>query len=133
MGRKWPRECNAMIAEVKSIDLIDHENWAYWPDDIEDFCVASEAMIGPLGEDGAEIFSFEVCTPKWFAKNRLGSAAFARNIVFVSEYDEQAVKDLVYEIARKADGSSWNEVANKLSRYLRWEFEDYQAPDPPFV
>ena len=133
MGRKWPRECNAMIAEVKSIDLIDHENWAYWPDDIEDFCVAAEAMIGPLGEDGAEILSFEVCTPKWFAKNRLGSAAFARNIVFVSEYDEQAVKDLVYEIARKADGSSWNEVANKLSRYLRWEFEDYQAPDPPFV
>lgn len=126
MGLKWPRECDTMIAAVKSINLIDYENWAYWPDDVEDFCVAAEAMIGPREEESADIFSFEVCTPKWFSKNRLESATFARHIVFVSEYDEQAVKSLIADIVAKTTGNTWVEVAGKLSRYLLWEFEDYQ-------
>nr|WP_248305848.1 immunity 8 family protein [Devosia sp. MC1541] len=116
-----------MIATVKSIDLIDHENWAYWPDDVEDFCVAAEAMIGPDGEDGADIFSFEVCTPKWFYKNRLNSAAFARHVVFVSAYDEKAVQNLVVDTVANITGGTWSEIAEKLSRHFRWEYEDYRS------
>lgn len=116
-----------MIATMKSIDLIDHEHWAYWPDDVEDFCVAAEAVIGPDGEDGADIFSFKVCTPKWFYKNRLNSAAFARHVVFVSAYDEKAVQTSWSTQWRISPGGTWSEIAEKLSRYFRWEYEDYQS------
>lgn len=114
-----------MIGKVKSIDLIDHDNWAYWPEDPLNFCVAVEAMIGPAEEDGAEIFSFEVCTPMWFTENRLKSATFIRHIVFVQEYDEDEIKHLIYRLVAETPGSSWTEIAVKLSRFMRWEFEDY--------
>lgn len=116
-----------MIASVKSIDLIDYENWGFWPDDTEDFCVAAEAMIGLEESDGADIFSFDVCTPEWFRKNRLEKAAFGRSIIFVNEYDEESIKRLVIEIVRQTNGANWAEIASKLCRYMRWEFEDYQS------
>ncbi|TQX86053.1 MULTISPECIES: Imm8 family immunity protein [Rhizobium] len=119
-----------MIATAKSIELIDYENWNYWPDDVKNFCAAAEAMIGPVENDGAEIFSFEICTPKWFAENRLAKATFTRGIVFVPEYDEQAVKMIIADLVAKTSGDTWGEIAEKLSRYLRWEFEDYQRGPP---
>ncbi|MGL3609080.1 Imm8 family immunity protein [Rhizobium sp. G187] len=116
-----------MIAEVKSIELIDYENWIYWPDDIEKFCVAAEAMIGPVGEEGADIFSFEICTPKWFEEERNEKAAFARAVVFLRTYDELAAKTIIRKLVDTTSGDTWIEIAQKLNRYLRWEFEDYKA------
>lgn len=114
-----------MKASVKSIDLVDHENWAYWPDDVENFCIAAEALIGPIEEEGADIFSFEICTPKWFAANTNRVTGFARAIIFVPEYDEQTIKAVVTDLVARTSGSTWVEIGEKLSRYLRWEFEDY--------
>ena len=123
---KIEKEYSVMIAVVKSIELIDYESWVYRPDDIENFGIAAEAMIGPIDEEGADIFSFEICTPRWFAKNKLGSAAFARHVVFVPIYDEQAIKHLVVDTVRRTTGNTWGEIAEKLSRYFLWEFEDYK-------
>lgn len=115
-----------MKAEIRSIDLIDYDNWAYWPDDTDDFYVAAEALIGPKDSEGAEIFSFEICSPKWFSRHRANSAIFVRHMIFMNEYDEQAVKNAVVELVKNASGDTWTEVAEKLSRYMFWEFEDYQ-------
>lgn len=114
-----------MKASVKSIDLIDHENWAYWPDDEESFCVAAEALIGPIEEEGGDIFSFEICTAKWFFTNKNRVTGFARAIIFVPEYDEQTIRKTVTGLVARTSGSTWVEIGTKLSRYLRWEFEDY--------
>lgn len=115
-----------MKAIVRSVHLIDHENWDYWPDDPFEFCVAAEAMIGPQSENGTEIFSFEVCSPRWFERHRGDKGMFVRHVLLVNEYDEQIIKNAVTDIVEKASGATWRQVATKLARYMFWEFEDYE-------
>lgn len=125
-----------MRAVIRWIDLTDHQNWSYWPDDTENFCVAVQALIGPEDGLGEEIFQFEACSPKWFAENRVchpifaSSPVFARHIVFMNEYDEDELKKSVSVLVEKTTGKSWHEVAEKLSRYMHWEFEDYKPYIP---
>ena len=115
-----------MRAKIESIDLIDHENWAYFPDDMSNFCVAAEALIGPEDDQGAEIFGFEVCTPIWFSENLGDGPLFLRHVILINEYNEQEIKRIVESLVERTFGNSWHEIAEKLSRYMRWEFEDYQ-------
>ena len=116
-----------MKASIKSIDLIDYDSWGYWPDDIEDFCVAAEALIGLEEGKGADIFSFDICTPKWFGQNILRDIAFARGTLFVRQYDEQLIKKHIFEIVQTVEGQSWQEIVEKLSLFMRWEYEDYRV------
>lgn len=116
-----------MKAEIVSVDLIDYENWAYWPDDPTNFCVAAEALLRSEGGQGFEIFSFEVCTPRWLVEHGGQNPRFIRHVVLMTEYDEQLIKNLVRDLVEKTTGDTWSEVAEKLSRYMFWEFEDYES------
>ena len=116
-----------MKAEIRSIDLIDYEDWAYWPDDPCNFHVAAEALIGPEGSPGAEIFSFEVCTSRWVILHGEREAHFVRHLILMDEYDENALKSLVRNLVENTTGETWREIAEKLARYMFWEFEDYQT------
>lgn len=116
-----------MRAVVKSVHLINYENWSYSPEVIDCFYLAAEALIGTAESDGSDIFSFEICTPKWYSENVLGAGQFVRHVLFVPEYDEGNIKRIVTELVEKTTGSDWTEIAEKLSRYFFWEFEDYQS------
>lgn len=116
-----------MRGEIKSIHLIDYDDWQYTPDNPLEFCVAAEALIGPEGMEGLEIFSFEICSPQWFAKYRGRGATFIRHMLFVNEYDEEAIKNAVAELVTQFSAETWVELANRLARYMLWEFEDYQS------
>lgn len=115
-----------MKAKIKSIELIDFENWHYYPDDISNFCVSAEAIIGAKGSEGADIFSFQICTPKWLEQNKNGVAVFVRHLLLVSEYDEVLIKQTVADLVSGIAGENWSEIAQKLARHMFWEFEDYQ-------
>jgi len=82
-----------MKAVVKSIELINYENWDYWPYDPTNFCIAAEALIGVQGSDGKEIFSFEVCSPRWLVEHGQEEAYFVRHIILMAEYDEARIKN----------------------------------------
>jgi hypothetical protein len=118
-----------MRGSIKSIELIDHENWSYWPGDPTNFCVAAEVLIGPEDSPGEEIFSFEVCTLRWLAEHGEQKPHFVRHVILMNEYDEEALKSLVRQLVGNTTGETWNEVAEKLARYMFWEFEDYQPYD----
>jgi hypothetical protein len=115
-----------MRGEIKYFSMVGGEFSDYWPDDVTNFCLAADATIGLENEDGGDIFSFEVCTPKWFAQNRSETPIFARHIIFMNEYDEQGFKKIVEDLVARTHGDTWRDVALKLSRYMFWEFEDYQ-------
>jgi hypothetical protein len=56
-----------MRSDVKrwwSEDLPDAKSL---PEDPDDCCVGMHADIGPVGEEGADTFGFEVCTPSALA------------------------------------------------------------------
>lgn len=114
-----------MIASIKSIDLIDHDNWNYCPDDVTDFCVAAEAIIGLEESEGGDIFSFEVCSPTWLERRCRGKANFIRHVLVVNEYEETAIKSAVNDLVRGICGENWAEIAKQLARHMFWEFEDY--------
>lgn len=115
-----------MKAVIKSYSVEGEELDNYWPDDTSDFCIEMDVTVGVQGKEGGDIFSFEVCSPKWFQKNRAQHPAFSRHILFVNEYDDCAIKETIGKLVSEASGETWDDITNILSRFMFWEFEDYE-------
>src|SRR5579871_5036575 len=115
-----------MKIELKSLKLIDHEDWNYRPDNPLEFSVAAEALVGAEGHEGSEIFTFEICSPLWLQRNLKDSPLFVRHVLLINQFDEHMIKRAVSDLVARFSGQTWVEVANKLSRYMYWEFEDYR-------
>ena len=120
----------AVQAELRSLDCTDipDADWEGWrPDDPETFGVEVTAGVGPAGAEGCEWFSFWVCTPGWVAvEERLPKDfAFSRYLL-IRRWDSVLVERAIGDLIRRTRGDSWTEVAAKLSRYAKWEFEDYK-------
>ncbi|NRQ16829.1 hypothetical protein BHMPCIPO_04090 [Ensifer sesbaniae] len=45
----------------------------------------------------------------------------------MKEYDFVALTQLIRDTVSSAQGETWTEIANKLGRFMFWEFEDYEA------
>ena len=91
------------------------------PTDCEVFC---QAIIGPQGEAGEEIFGFIVITPKQIAKSRMPH--WGRGFLVVSEFSWSIVNDALRALLEKVTAESWHEVGTALNRELLWEFDDYR-------
>lgn len=85
-------------------------------------------MFGPEGGRGEESFDILVCTPQWLASEVQSRGAMSgRHLLVVESFDSDEIRAFLQEYANGCAGSSWDEVALKLSRLGRWEFEDYNA------
>jgi hypothetical protein len=116
-------------AEVKSWLSEDFPDGKSSPDDSDDCCVEIQANIGPVGGDGADTFEFTVCTPRGLAR-RLdadGRPYWGRGTLVVGHFSWDAVEAAMHQYVRSVSGEDWAELAAKLSRVMRWEFEDYQS------
>ena len=121
------RGAKAMRAELKSLSSVDVDLATYAPQD-EAFCIEVTAEIGPLGESGAEMFQFQVCSPGWLSlKLESDAIVSGRHRFFMSRYNYEALEAYVLKRVRQAEGADWCSVAEKLGRWGYWEFEDYQA------
>jgi len=69
-----------------------------------------------------------VIAPRWLER-RYSSDGLAggdgRLLVF--GYDWPRIEDYLRKRVATCTGGDWQEVAQKLSRFSRWEFEDYQS------
>lgn len=73
-----------MRAELKSLDSYDHDLRSYVPE-VEAFCVSINAMIGSPGGEGADLFRFDVCSPKWLEEALDGDPVVSgRHTLFMS-------------------------------------------------
>lgn len=116
-----------MRAKLKSLSSLDVDLATFAPDD-EAFCIAVIAEIGPLGESGAEIFQFQVCSPGWLSIELESDAIVSgRHRFFMKRYNYDALEAYVMKRVRQAEGADWCSVAEKLARLGHWEFEDYRA------
>ena len=109
---------HATLRRLHSPDVSDLRS--YHPRVENDFNVLVQAMIGPADSVGEESFDFTVQwdenaeRPKW-----LGSR------LFLKQFDYPTVLREVERLCTQAEGSDWQQVAAKLGRQLRWEFEGY--------
>jgi len=117
-----------MRAEVKRWWSEDLPDGRALPADPARCCIGMQADIGPVGEESADTFSFEACTPSGLAArlDRDGRPYWARGILVVESFSWEAVEAALYQFVRSVSGADWAEVAGKLSRFMYWEFEDMQ-------
>lgn len=114
----------AKLKRVHSPEIDDLQN--YQPRNPESFGFLLQAMIGPEDTDGEESFDIEVCTPKWIEDTyNLSDVVIGRHHLIVREYDYDRIIGAIRHFLLDCSGQSWNEVANKVARLGKWEFEDY--------
>jgi hypothetical protein len=107
-----------------SPDTDDLTLGAFHPDDHEHFILRVGAYIGPSDGTGDELFTFTVCSPSWVADLKLEKGfGFQRDTLLLDRWDPQLVERAIGDLCRRTEGATWQDVAQKLSRYGRWEFD----------
>jgi hypothetical protein len=116
------------VSEVRGISSLDLDPLdTAQPDDPEHFGILIEVHVGPKGDIGAEYFGVNVCTPSWLASRVTnGEYLFPRHYLIVKRFDYETIR---YALLKQFSGvmaASWKDVAERLSRWGAWEFEDYR-------
>jgi|HubBroStandDraft_1064217.scaffolds.fasta_scaffold250005_1 hypothetical protein len=118
-----------MVAALRGLHSPDvYDLKAYVPDIPDNFGFLLQAMVGPKGADGEESFDMLVCTPKWLCEHHDRSEiVVGRHHLIVFEYSYYRLEGVVSTYCAYCSGESWREIAAKLARLGKWEFEDYTS------
>lgn len=111
------------LKRLHSPDIYDLRNPSM--DESKPFCILVQAMFGPEDVDGEESFDFLVCNRLWVEGQRTRGEAPDEYQFIVDRFDVGEIEEHWRKIALKSSGNSWKDVATKLGRFGRWEFEDY--------
>lgn len=111
------------LKRLHSPDVPDLENPMI--EQSEPFCVLIQAMFGPKGMEGEESFDVLVCNPKWVEMKSTEGVFNSRHHLIMSRFDVNEIRSFLIDSATRCEGSTWSEVAEKLGRIGKWEFEDY--------
>lgn len=113
-----------ILHSLHSPDLLDLRNGA--PVDPCHFSILVQAFIGPSQGIGYEAFDFLVCTSSWIqmlvAEQRF---LFGRAYLIVEAYDYNLIYGVIESLCQRTSGDNWGQIAEKLSRFGKWEFDDY--------
>src|SRR5262249_2393456 len=122
-----PVEVKMIIqAKLKGVFTLDMDHLeVFSPSDREVFALTVRAMVGPKSEAGEESFDLQVCTPSWLDVECRRLGFVKGRYLIVSAYDPAVIISAVRSLVERIDGSSWEEVARKLARWMDWEFDDY--------
>ncbi len=112
-----------MRIELKGIYSPDL-NSPHTPDDPECCAVFMNADVGILGSEGADIFGFTVVTPAFLVKNP--ETHWGRGYLLVQEFSWREVERMVSRLVSSVSAESWEDAAKQLSRFMDWEFDNYQ-------
>lgn len=86
----------------------------------------AQADAGVKIEEGADTFTFYVCTPTRLKKVlQVEPCRVGRHLLIVQHFDWAVVEASIRNLIGNLTGESWKELAAKVGRYGLWEFEDY--------
>ena len=128
-------------AEIKVIDTtyadildadVDLRDWK--PADPECFYLDLMVGVGPAGEDALEWFDVYVCTPRWLLEQEQRGKGYLwpQGRLLMWRYDYELMTAAIRQMVSRFDAPDWESLAVSLSRYMHWEFTDYQ-PVPPWL
>jgi hypothetical protein len=116
-----------MIAELRRLHSPDTGDLANWTPPSDEFAILVQIMAGPEGSPGEESFDVTVCSPAWVASRVAKEGILeGRHLLIISNYDYDRIYSYIAEYVASCKGDTWQEVAAKLARFGRWEFEDYR-------
>jgi hypothetical protein len=123
---------HAVLRALESSDVGADPLEDYEPPEPAHFSLVLAAHIGADDGPGQDLFYVTVCSPSWLAEeaeaqNEHGKGfRFLRHHLLVNRWNLELVHRAVEDLCRNTSGQDWSEVANKLSRYFAWEYEDYR-------
>jgi len=86
-----------------------------------------QMMIGPTDGPGEESFNVVVCTPAWLeGRVREDGPVVGRHHLVVESFDWPRVRLYLNELIDELEGENWTDVATKIGRIGKWEFEEYR-------
>ncbi|WP_392561892.1 immunity 8 family protein [Orbus sturtevantii] len=109
---------------LKAIDCMHHDHISYIPEDGNLISITLSLSIGSSKTDGADYFDLFVCSPEWLSKHQW-VPEILRHTLIVRKYDLDEITETINKYIEKCTCKTWQETAQKLSRYFAWEFEDY--------
>jgi len=113
--------------EIKSIRC-DDLAYGEQPSDSEDCSVSIVVEIGLKGQQGADLFYFDVVTPKYLM--RTTETRWGRGCLIMDTFSWSVVEMSVQKLLSHCTQQTWQEVATELGKELYWEFENYQPYNP---
>lgn len=117
--------------EVKSIVWVDDFPW----DNGDPETILVSATIGVMGEPGGDLFHVTVCNPAWIsAQTKSASGMWPRGFLIVDSFCLKHIESNIQALADNFKRSSdWSVFAERMNRYLLWEYEDYNdyQGEPP--
>jgi hypothetical protein len=114
----------ATIRRLHSPDIDDLVR--YRPTEPDCFGFLLQILAGPENSPGEESFDVLVCSPRWIAETHSPDDIIeGRHLLILLEYDFDRLERFLHMRIAEASGESWEDVAEKLSRFGRWEFENY--------
>lgn len=118
-----------VLRSLHSPDLGSQDLDTYRPPDADDFSVWVQAEVGPSDGPGSEIFGISVCSTKGLARDAASNGSkgfwFVRHRLVIDRWDTALIRRAIEDQCRRCSGATWREAAEKLGRYMFWEFEDY--------
>jgi len=117
-----------MFASSIGPNLEDLEN--YVPEDPEIFRFGVQVTVGAEGEEGVDSFDIKVVSPKWILFNGTEKIFMGRHYLIMLNYDFDRLKNFIVSYIESCTGNTWKEVADKVGRLGKSEYEDYEPFDP---
>jgi Immunity protein 8 len=117
----------AVRAGVRRFHSPDAELDFYVPEDSEDVGLLVQMMVGPAGKPGEESFDVLVCTPRWLDRRvREGGPLIGCHHLVIERWDAARIRHYLTDAVESEEAPTWPELAIKISRIGKWEFEDYR-------
>jgi hypothetical protein len=116
-----------MKAQLKSLHSPDVDDLrSFLPEVPERFAVLVQAMIGPAGEDSAESFDIVVCSPAAIREEAEKGPVIGLHRIVMARFGYDDLVRTIREFCQRCEGATWQDVARRVGRLGRWEFEDYR-------
>ncbi|WP_181188297.1 immunity 8 family protein [Actinopolyspora mortivallis] len=115
-----------MRATIKDYTSPDIDLDEFFPENPGDFGFLLQIYVGPRGEESQESFEVFVCTSKWIGRWVSNNGPLVgRGLLLVEEYSLNSIKNFLEKIVESFESYDWEDMAKKISRIGRWEFEEY--------
>jgi hypothetical protein len=116
-----------MRCTIRRFHSPDVDLHTYAPTKAADVGILVQIMVGPAEGPGEESFDVVVCTPRWLERRvREEGPLLGRHHVVMEEYDAARMRIFLTEEIESLEAPTWPELASKIGRIGKWEFEDYQ-------
>lgn len=116
-----------MRPKLKSVFSPDVVNLPeYRPAEPDNVGILWHLFIGPDDDtDNAESFDVMVCTLDWLKQTLSeGDVISGRHYLITPAYNYDRIMNYIHKFLHHCHGNTWEEVAQKVGRLGRWEFED---------